>query len=285
MNPHDERQQLVNEVWQASAREAGFSAEHLAIGVTALGKANYAQQAYYGQAFFALTIGLERAAKLALVVDYSIEHNGVFPSYQMIRGYSHNLKELLGKADEIAERRGLSAPVDRLPRTSIHAGIVEVLSDFASNVTRYYNLDLITGDPRATKHVDPVRAWYKQVIIPVLAAHYHQNKKERHQSNARLIAQMLGSDAKILYHAETGDPIDSVYEASMQTAITDFAKPYVRMYVMQIARFFSSLFSELGNAAHRCQLEAIPELSEFFAIFNNSDEYFRQRKSWSIYQP
>lgn len=275
----------MNELWQALNREAGISAEHLAIGVTALGKANYAQQAYYSQAFFALTIGFERSAKLAMVVDHSLEHNGVFPSYQMIREYGHNVKDLLGKVDEIAARRGLSAAEDRLPRTSIHDGITNVLSDFASNMTRYYNLDFITRDPRVTKHSDPIRAWYEQVIIPVLAAHYPKNVKERHQYNARLISQMLGSTAKVLYHSETGDLLDSVYEASMQTAITDYAKPYVRMYVMQIARFFSGLFSELGNAAHRCQLEVIPELSEFFAIFNNSDKYFRQRKSWSIYQP
>ncbi len=275
----------MNEIWQALNREAGISAEHLAMGVTALGKANYAQQAYYSQAFFALTVGLERSAKLAMVVDYSLEHNGVFPTYQMIRHYGHNVKDVLGKADEIAERRGLSAAEDRLPRTSIHSGIVDVLSDFAGNLTRYYNLDLVTGDPRITKHVDPIRAWYEQVIISVLAVHYPRSSKERHQHNGRLISQMLGSDAKVLYHSETGSLLDSVYEASMQTAITDYAKPYVRMYVMQIARFFSGLFSELGNEAHHCQLEAIPELSEFFAIFNNSDEYFRKRKSWSIYQP
>lgn len=275
----------MNQIWQALAREAGLSAEHLAIGVTVLGKANYAQHAYYGQAFFDLTIGLERAAKLALVVDHSLEHNGTFPSYQTIRDYGHKLKRLLGKADEIAERRGLTAPKDRLPRTHIHTGIVEVLSDFASNVTRYYNLDLVTRDPRTSKHGDPVRAWYEQVIIPVLETHYPQSKKETHQHNARLITQMLGSNVRVLYHSETGGLLDSVYEASMQTAITNFAKPYVRMYVMQIARFFYNLFSELGNVAHRCQLETIPELSEFFAIFNNSDEYFRQRKSWSIYQP
>jgi hypothetical protein len=274
----------MNEIWQALAREAGTSAEHFAIGVTALGKANYAQQAYYSQAFFALTTGIERAAKLTMVVDYSLEHRGAFPSFQMIKDYGHNLKVLLDKADEIAERRGFSDAEDRLPRTSIHNGIVMVLSDFANNLTRYYNLDLITGNPRAIKRVDSVRAWYEQIVIPVLAAHYPQNAKQRHEHNARLIAQMLGSDAKVLYHSETGNLLDSVYEASMQTAITDFAKPYVRMYVMQIARFFSRLLSELSNAARRCQLEAIPELSEFFAIFNNSDEYFRQRKSWSIYQ-
>ena len=272
----------MNEIWQALAREAGVSAEHLAIGITALGKANYAQQAYYGQAFFALTTGIERAAKLAMAIDHALEHCGTFPSYQMIRGYSHNLKDLLEAADEIAERRGLSIG-DRLPHTPIHTDIIEVLSDFAGNVTRYYNLDLITGNPRVTRHVDPIRAWYERVIVPVLAAHYTQSANQRHGENAKLIAQILGSDAKTLYHSETGNLLDSVYEASMQTAITDFAKPFVRMHVMQIARFLGRLLSELANAAHRCQLEAIPELSEFFAIFNNSDEYFRQRKSWSIY--
>ena len=87
----------MNEIWQALAREAGISAEHLAIGVTALGKANYAQQAYYGQAFFALTTGIERAAKLALVIDYSLGHNGIFPPFKIIKGYGHNLQVLLDK--------------------------------------------------------------------------------------------------------------------------------------------------------------------------------------------
>ena len=275
----------MNETWQALAREAGLAAEHLAIGVSALGKANYAQQAYYGQAFCALTVGLERATKLALVVDYLLENNGAFPSYQMIRGYGHNLRKLLRKADEIAKRRGLSGPAGRLPQNAIHDSIVQVLSDFAGNVTRYHNLDLVTGDPRATKHGDPVRAWYEQVIIPVLATHYRPGNKQKHERNARLVAQLLGDYAIVRHYAETGDLLDSVYEASMQTAITDFARPYVRMYVMQIARFLGRLLSQLGYAAHHYQLEIIPELSEFFRIFNNSDRYFRQRKSWSIYQP
>lgn len=273
----------MNETWQALAREAGLAAEHLAIGTSALGKANYAQHAYYGQAFFALTIGLERAAKLALVVDHALEHNGIFPPHDVLRAYGHNLKELLEQADEIAKRRGLSAAEDRLPRTAIHAGIVKVLSDFASNITRYYNLDLVTGDPRTTKQDDPVRAWFELVILPVLAAHYRPRQREMHQRNARLIAQLLGAHTRVLHHTETSDVLDSVYEASMQTGITDFAKPYTRMYVMQIARFLARFLSELGYEAYRCQLETVPHLSEFFAIFNNSDSYFRQRKTWSIY--
>ena len=49
-------------VFQALAREAGLAAEHLAAGVTSLGKANYAHKGIYFQAFFDLSIGFERAA-------------------------------------------------------------------------------------------------------------------------------------------------------------------------------------------------------------------------------
>ena len=53
----------MTKLWYALQRESSLAAEHLASGVTALGKANYAQEYYLAQAFFALTIGLERCAK------------------------------------------------------------------------------------------------------------------------------------------------------------------------------------------------------------------------------
>lgn len=275
----------MNEIWQALTREAGLAAEQLAIGISALGKANYAQHAYYGQAFFALSIGLERAAKLALVVDYAVEHNGMFPSNRMLLGYGHKLNVLLDLADEIAKRRALAGVAKRLPHTPIHVGIIDVLSDFADNITRYYNLDLVTGDPRAAGQMDVIRAWFERVTMAVLAAHYEPRQRERHQRNAQLVDQILGENAKVFFHSEEGHVLNSLYEASAQTGITDFARPYTRMYVMQILRFLGSLLSELGYAAHRRQLDMIPELSEFFATFNNSDSYFKRRKTWSIYRP
>jgi hypothetical protein len=159
----------MNEKWQALAREAGLAAEHLAIGASALGKANYAQHAYYGQAFFALTIGMERAAKLALVVDYALEHNGEFPNTDAVTKHRHDVAALLKQADEIARRRKPNEVQEYLPQSEIHSGIVKVLSDFATNITRYYNLNLVTGDPRTSKIHDPVRAWFDLVIVPVLA--------------------------------------------------------------------------------------------------------------------
>jgi hypothetical protein len=243
----------MNETWQALAREAGIAAEHMAIGASALTKANYAQHAYYGQAFFALTIGFERAAKLALVVDHAIEHDGQFPEHKVLRDYCHRLKDLLNNADEIAKRRGLSGAEYCLPRSAIHDGIVSVLSDFANNITRYYNLALVTGDPRAVQLDDPVRAWFERVTVQVLTAHYRPRDRDMRERNARLIEQLLGGCTTVLHHVETGDALDSLYDASLQTGVIDFAKPYTKMYVMQIARFLGNLLSE-GNTVSDCVL-------------------------------
>ncbi|MFA5180274.1 MAG: hypothetical protein WC405_03075 [Syntrophales bacterium] len=274
----------MNPTWNAIAREAALAAEHLGNGATILGKANYAHHAHYGQAFFSLSTGFERAAKLAFVVDHALTNAGAFPPNEEVRDYGHNLARLLDQADAIAERLGLPANV-RLPRSEIHAGIVEVLTDFANNITRYYNLDFITGNPRIAQRDDPTKAWFRLVVTPVLRKHYGSRQQERHRRNAQLISEFMQPITMVRHVAETGEPLDTVFDASLQTGVSEFAKPYVRMYVMQLVRFIGRLLSELGYAAYGTQIETIPHLSEFFAIFNNDDEYFLRRKTWSIYRP
>ncbi|HPL63063.1 MAG TPA: hypothetical protein PK587_04775 [Syntrophales bacterium] len=154
----------MNNIWRAIDREASSAAEHLAIGVTILGKANYAEIAYYGQAFFALSTGFERASKLIIAIDYSLVNGGEFPPNKIIRSYKHDLSALLIKADEIAGRHHVKR---RLPDSVIHKNIITLLTQFADNITRYYNLDLITGDPKTIEQVDPIAAWFDQVILPI----------------------------------------------------------------------------------------------------------------------
>ena len=273
----------MNPTWNAIAREAALAAEHLGSGATILGKANYAHHAHYGQAFFSLSTGFERAAKLAFVIDHALVNAGSFPSNEELRTYGHKLDQLLDRADAIAERRQL---VDiRLPRSDIHNGIVTVLTEFANNITRYYNLDFVTGNPRAAQRDDPTKAWFQMVVQPVLKKHYGARQQEKHRRNAEVIAALLQPAALVRHTAETGEPLETVFDASLQTGITEFAQPYVRMYVLQLVRFIGGLLGELGYANYEVRLDTIPHLSEFFAIFNNEDEYFLNRKTWSIYRP
>lgn len=268
----------MNEVWQALAGEAEMAAEHLGIGATALGRANYAEKGYYSQSFFALSVGFERACKLILVLDHALT-SGDFPSERQVRRYGHDLSKLLDSADRVAERFQLAE--SRLPRTPIHQGIVITLSNFATNVTRYYNLDVLTGAPGVEEREDPIVEWVRRVTQPVLERHYTGWAERRHLDNAAAIEAVAGPYMAIRFFTEDGTLIDSAGAASMRTAETEYARRWERMYVLQLARFVGSLLGELGYLG-RASYE-IPHLSEYFGIFRNSDRYFRERKTWLIH--
>jgi hypothetical protein len=119
--------------------------------------------------------------------------------------------------------------------------------------------------------------------MPVLNSHYRRRQRERHEVNASQVEDLLREVATVRFHAETGVELNSAYDASLLLGMTRFAIPYTRMYVMQIARFLGGLLSELGYAGYQLESPIIPHLSEFFAIFNQPDDYFRRRKRWSIY--
>lgn len=269
----------VTPTWRALAREAASAAEHIGIGATALSRANHAENAYYSQAFFALSVGLERSAKLALSVAGSLAGDG-FADRNTMRGYGHDLSVLLEEVDRLAERQGLESN-GRLPRTEIHTAIIEVLSDFSSNLTRYYNLEFVAGEAAAAAE-DPITAWFNRVTLPVLAAHDTVRSRARREQQAALMSG-LDDFALVRHHAEDGTPITSLEAGALHVGATEFARPWERMYVLQIARFLGKGLSKLAFTAQASGVETIPYFPEFFALFLNDDSFFRRRKTWSIY--
>lgn len=268
----------MNEIWQALANEAETAAEHLAVGATALGRAGYAQRGYYSQSFFALSVGFERSCKLILVLDHALTE-GDFPDEKKVRRFGHDLSQLLGAADAVAAR--LQLPGDeRLPRSPIHEGIITTLSNFATNVTRYYNLDVLTGASGVEEREDPIVEWIRLVTQPVLERHYTSRAERGHLENAASIEAMAAPYMVVRFFTEDGTLIDSPGAASIRTAETEFARRWERMYVLQLGRFVGSLLGELGHLGRATH--EIPHLSEYFGIFRNSDKYFRERKTWSI---
>ncbi len=286
----------MNDVFHAVARESQIAAEQMAIGATALSKANYAHSGYYSQAFFALTTGFERASKLAILIDDAIDHDGTFTiSAKELRTYGHDLRKLLNKTDEIAERKHLRREAiglppnliqnaDRLPRSNIHDSIIAVLSDFANNLTRYYNLGVAIGHGGAERRDDPVASWWKLVVLPVLAAHYRDSQRRSDEREADLIQRLFEEGGvRVTFFAETGETLDSGYAASLRAAETKVAARWTRMYVLQIARFLGTLLIELGREGRFLETPIVPNLAETFGIFYNDDAFFRSRKTWSIY--
>jgi len=191
----------------AMNREARLSAGLIANGATLLGNAAYWQQALYPQAFFALSIGFERAAKLAYMADCAIEHGGIFPSNATLkRELGHNLTTLFEYIDRIANRR--ASKYSSRPSTDIHSAIISVLSDFAKT-SRYYNLAFVTGDGSALVG-DPIAQWNSRVIAPILGKHLSSQRREQIESMAVIDAAMLQQFTSVLQTHETGAPIRSV---------------------------------------------------------------------------
>ena len=264
--------------WTAVAREASLAAEHLGIGVTALGRANYAFPAFYSQAFFALSIGLERSCKLALAINYAISNHGQFSTEQALRGYGHDLKALLQACSQ------LSACKHTLPASPIHNAIVDIISSFASNITRYYNLQVITESLSSAQVEDPMTQWQKKVVEPILTSCCKPKQIQEVHQRARAIDDILNPFTLIRHTAVDGTSLTTPYQASRQTGLTKLSTPYVRLHVLQIARPIAELLAELGYQAQSQKIDDVPNLADFFNIFMSDDKYFRTRgKTWSTY--
>lgn len=116
----------------------------------------------------------------------------------------------------------------------------------------------------------------------MLREHIIESQTTTIHVNAETVAGLMDPFALARHHDESGEELNTPFDASVQTGLSDAAKPYCRMYVMQIARFFAHLMADLTYAAHVEQRPEIPHLSDFYRIFNNEDRYFRSRRTWRI---
>ncbi len=268
-------------IFTALSREAGIAAEGLASGVTLLGKANSWQHGWYSHAFFSLSTGLERTAKLVVMLDHYIDRDGQFPTDAQLRAYGHDIVMLLVKAEQISQHRRPSEDYAVLPSTSIHHGIIKTISEFAST-TRYYNLDLLIQGRNASLE-DPLASWFTRVGQPILEAHYNASRRERDERDAEASQRLRGGYLMVRGTTEAGDPITSISESYMHEARAKIIRKWTSFYVLEIARFLAFLLVDLGDAAQviNSPAEDIPYMRDFFGIFMNPDSFLKSRKTWS----
>jgi len=267
--------------WRAIAQEAALAAEHIGIGATTLGRANYGLLARYPQAFFALSVGFERSSKLAIALDYALDHGGLYPDSNQFRAYGHDIARLLRDVDDIASRRGLDLRHGGLPKTTIHRAIFQTLSEFARNVTRYYNLEVLAAGDRDVQAKDPIAAWHERITVEVLNRHYTDAQRQREEVEVALGEATMGARVMVRHVDETGALLSSVTDAMRATRRAAAARPWERMYVLQLGRFLGAVLGQLGLLARRHGM-AVPELREFFAVFNQDDATLRRLRVWTI---
>ena len=269
--------------WHALGREASLVRHLLGSGATALGKANYADQiGEYYVAFFGLSVGLERLAKLILVADYAISNNGSMPEEKVVRKFGHRLLELGDAVNAVSASRNLDLNYPR-PTSSISNKILECLDAFAdARRGRYANFASL-DDPNLTSE-EPIGKWWDTVAEEILQHHYYGKKaQKRIEANAETIDSIMSPFSKVLFINESGRTMQDIESASIRTGQTEIVQKYGRYYALTVVRWLSDVLSEIGSlACYQHGIGGFFGINEYFSSFRVDDSFLKNRKVWPL---
>ncbi len=267
--------------WHSLRREAALVRHLIGSGVTSLGKASYGDKiGEYYIAFFGLSIGLERLAKLAIVANYAIAHNGQMPTN--LSRFGHKLVRLLNCVDNFTAEHSLNLTFPR-PTTQISNVIVECLDAFAdASRGRYANFAAL-GDPNL-RHEEPISTWWDQVAELILAEHYCGTPSQRKvEAGAKGIDAAISPFTKVLYTDERGDGVTDVRSALILTAKTKIVQRYGRFHALSVVRWLSDVFSQMSTTAcYKHQVHAFSGVWEYLATYRVDDSFLKTRKIWPL---
>jgi hypothetical protein len=269
--------------WHSVRREAALIRHLVGSGVTALGRANYANKVgEYYTAFCGLSIGLERLAKLSLVVDYTITHGGKMPEQQVVRKFGHNLNGLASAVDAVAQKRQLALTFGR-PIGGISDKIVECLDHFAdARRGRYANFAAL-GEPNLSQD-EPIGKWWDEVAELILRQHYFgQAVQARVESRAQLIDAVISPFSLFRFTSEIGDRIDDVLSGSIRTGQTEIVQRFGRYYALTVVRWLAEVYSDLAySATYDHDIDAFFGSWEYLQTYTVEDSFLRTRKVWPL---
>jgi hypothetical protein len=269
--------------WHAIGREASLVRHLVGSGATALGRANYADQiGEYYTAFFGLSVGFERLAKLILVVDYSVSNGGSMPEEKIVRKFGHNLVDLMAASDGVATKYNLKLEYER-PKTTITTQIVECLNAFAdARRGRYANFGSL-GDPNLSAE-EPIGKWWDIVAESILQEHYHgKSAQTRVETQARMVDALMSPYAMVLHINETGDVMQDVLSASVRTGQTAIVQRLGRYYALTVARWLSEVFYSLASSAcYTHGIDAFFGAWEYLQTYMVDDRFLKTRKVWPL---
>jgi hypothetical protein len=255
-------------------REAELAKRLTCSGLTALRKATLSAPGIYYDAFFGLSIGLERLAKLAWLIDECIRRNGTFPSDKDLRNVGHDVKKLIQKAQLVQREQSAYAA---LPSDGITNQIIEFLSEFAES-TRYYNIDFFVGG-KSKRMGDPIKNWHAKVEGLILELPEVRAKRHLWQAQAHDIGRLM-SPAVVFRTAADGRTLSTVPEVVISDNEAREINKVAQWKTLAIVRYLSLLIIDLSETAHTLGTHFIPYMREHFGFFCGDDAILRRYKTW-----
>ena len=248
-------------------------------GLTELRNANLGEEGRYYTGFFQMAIGVERMAKLALILDHMASHSLAAPGQQAIRSFGHDLVTLFSKVAAAAHARGYVFS-GRFSLSSPAKQILEFLSEFAKAM-RYANLDaLATG----TRQKEPVHEW-QRILETAMAADVPQSKQRNIACQSAAIASAIQSNSTVIASDLDKKPL---------TTTTWFSTPRLydeaaRFVIWELVQFLGPLRDFIvaaGNNAAQLRVGQgrttanVPDMSEFYEFLWVDRNYVLRKKRW-----
>ena len=269
--------------WWFVRGEAMLVRHVVGAGVTALGYANYADKnGEYYRAFFELTIGLERFAKLILVINFALCNQGKMPDEELVRKFGHSIKELLNAVEDIQQAHELALCNSR-PKDDVAVAIVENLDAFAdAKRGRYANFASI-GNPKSCQH-EPIKRWWNEVAELVLSQRYYGKPvQKRIESNACIAGELLSDNAFVHYTSETREHITEVESASLRSGQSGLVQKWTKYHTLTIVRWLAEIHRDLSHlATYDAGLHAFYGCWEYFDCYRVEDKLLKSRKVWPL---
>lgn len=239
------------------SNEASLTASLLGNGLNALRKADLYNKGLYYQAFFSLSIGIERLLKIIVITQYRVDHDESFPTDINPRKFGHDLMML-------CEYTGIQFESD-----SIHFKIIDFLNTFAKK-SRYYNIDSMMNSN--IKYDDPLSDWH--LISQKI---YHLSGKKTTIQNKQVLANMIDSFSSISFHGLQGNEITNAMGLLEEMESRDIIQSYSVQFVFEI---ITKLADEVRHLER--QRYMMPVLSEYFSLYNHSWRPYeiRKKRDW-----
>ena len=269
--------------WHSLRREASLVRHLIGSGVTALGRASYADQmGEYYLAFFGLSIGLERLAKLILVADFAINNNGDMPEEKMVVRFGHDLLKLVEQVTKICKKRELRLKYPQ-PNNEISKRILICLNSFAdARRGRYANFSSL-GNPNLYNE-EPVGKWWNEIAEKILQTHYYDKSiQKRVEANAEVIDEIMSPISLVMFTNEQGQMMQNIKSAAIRTEQSKIVQKFGRYYTLIIARWLSQVLSEMAHTAcYHCNITAFHGINEYFYTYIVDDSFLKSRKIWPL---
>jgi hypothetical protein len=239
------------------ANEAALTSSLLGNGLNALRKADLYNKGLYYQAFFSLSIGIERLLKIIVITQYRCNHDEAFPTDINPRKFGHDIIKL-------CEYTGI-----RFESDSLHIKIVTFLNDFAKK-TRYYNVDSMMN--KNIKYDDPLSDW--ALLVQDI---FNSSKNKKNIKNKQQLANTLDSVSVIRFHDLEGNEIKNALDLLDEFESREIIQSYSVQYIFEI---ITKLVEKIRIIESKKYMT--PVLSEFFQLYNKYWKPYeiRKKKDW-----